>query len=64
MLLVGVWGCGRRDVAPDRQLTVFAAGWLADAFRRTKWVERALNWGFAGIFTAFAVTILAAQAKH
>ncbi len=49
---------------PLAVLTVFAAGWLADAFRRTKWVERALNWGFAGIFTAFAVTILAAQAKH
>ena len=49
---------------PLAVLTVLAAGWLADAFRRTKWVERALNWGFAGIFTAFAVTILAAQAKH
>ena len=45
-------------------LTVFAASWLAAAFRRSKWVERALNWSFAGIFTAFAVTILAAQAKH
>ncbi|WP_421761900.1 LysE family translocator [Devosia sp.] len=49
---------------PLAVLTVFAADWLAAAFRRTKWVERALNWGFAGIFTAFAVTILAAQAKH
>ena len=44
--------------------TVIAAHWLAAAFRRTKWVERALNWGFAGIFTAFAVTILSAQAKR
>jgi threonine/homoserine/homoserine lactone efflux protein len=49
---------------PLAVLTVFAADWLAAAFRRTKWVERALNWGFAGIFAAFAVTILAAQAKH
>jgi threonine/homoserine/homoserine lactone efflux protein len=44
--------------------TVFAAEWLAAAFKRTRWVERALNWSFAGIFTAFAVTILTAQARH
>ncbi|MDB5541862.1 MAG: hypothetical protein JWQ89_3589 [Devosia sp.] len=44
--------------------TVFAAGWLAAAFKRSKWVERALNWSFAGIFTAFAATILTAQARH
>lgn len=45
-------------------LTVLAASWLAAAFRRTKWVERALNWSFAAIFTAFAATILTAQARH
>lgn len=44
--------------------TVFAADWLAAAFRRTKWVEKALNWSFAAIFTAFAATILTAQARH
>jgi len=44
--------------------TVFAAEWLAAAFRRTKWVERALNWSFAAIFTAFAATILTASARH
>ena len=44
--------------------TVFAAGWLAAAFKRTKWVERALNWSFAAIFTAFAATILTAQTRH
>ena len=44
--------------------TVFAAEWLAAAFRRTKWMERALNWSFAAIFTAFAATILTAQARH
>ena len=49
---------------PLAVVTVYAAGWIADAFKRTKWVERALNWSFAGIFTAFAVTILTAQAKH
>jgi threonine/homoserine/homoserine lactone efflux protein len=45
-------------------LTVFFAGWIADAFRRTKWIERAINYSFAAIFTAFAVTILTAQARH
>jgi threonine/homoserine/homoserine lactone efflux protein len=44
--------------------TVFAADWLAAAFKRTKWMERALNWSFAAIFTAFAATILTAQARH
>ena len=43
---------------------VLAAHWLAEAFKRTKWVERALNWSFAAIFTAFAATILTAQARH
>lgn len=44
--------------------TVLAAGWLAAAFKRTKWIERALNWSFAAIFTAFAATILTASARH
>lgn len=44
--------------------TVLAAEWLAAAFKRTKWVEKALNWSFAAIFTAFAATILTAQARH
>jgi len=44
--------------------TVLAAEWLAAAFRRTKWVEKVLNWSFAAIFTAFAATILTAQARH
>ena len=45
-------------------VTVYFARLIADAFRRTKWVERALNWSFAAIFTAFAATILTAQARH
>ena len=45
-------------------LIVFAAEKLAAAFKRSKWVERALNWSFAAIFTAFAATILTAQARH
>lgn len=44
--------------------TVLMADWLAAAFKRTKWVERVLNWSFAAIFTAFAATILTAQARH
>lgn len=45
-------------------LTVAFAQWIADAFRRTKWIERTINWSFAAIFTAFAATILTAQARH
>ena len=45
-------------------LTVYFAQLIADAFRRTKWVERALNWGFAAVFTTFAAVILTAQARH
>ena len=49
---------------PLAVLTVYSADWIAAAFRKTKWVEKALNWSFAGIFTAFAATILTAQARH
>jgi threonine/homoserine/homoserine lactone efflux protein len=45
-------------------LTVGFAQWIADAFRKTKWVERSINYSFAAIFTAFAATILTAQARH
>ena len=45
-------------------VTVLAAEWLAAAFRRTRWVERALNWGFAAVFTGFAAIILTASARH
>jgi threonine/homoserine/homoserine lactone efflux protein len=40
------------------------AQWIADAFRRTKWVERTINWAFGGIFATFAAVILTAQARH
>ena len=49
---------------PLGMLTVLAADWLAAAFKRTKWIERALNWSFAAIFTAFAATILTTQARQ
>ncbi len=44
--------------------TIFAAEGLAAAFKRTRWVERTLNWSFAVIFAAFAATILTASARH
>ena len=49
---------------PPAVLTVYFAKWLAQAFSRTNWVEKALNWSFAGVFTAFAVVILSAEARH
>lgn len=44
--------------------TVLAAEWLTSALRRSKWIEKALNYSFAAIFAAFAATILTAQARH
>lgn len=49
---------------PLMVLTVAFAQWIANAFRRTRWIERTINWGFAGVFTAFAAVILTAQARH
>lgn len=49
---------------PLMVLTVGFAQLIADAFRRTKWVERVINWGFAAVFTTFAAVILTAQARH
>jgi threonine/homoserine/homoserine lactone efflux protein len=43
---------------------IYGAEWLAKAFTRSKWVERLLNWSFAGVFTAFAATILLAEGKR
>jgi threonine/homoserine/homoserine lactone efflux protein len=45
-------------------LIVVGAERLAAEFKRSKWIEKALNWSFAAIFTAFAATILTAQARH
>lgn len=44
--------------------TVYFAASIAEAFRRTKWVERSINWAFGGIFATFAAVILTAQAQH
>ncbi|HEY4201200.1 MAG TPA: LysE family translocator [Devosiaceae bacterium] len=44
--------------------TVCFADIVAKALTRSKWVGRALNWSFAGVFTTFAGVILTAQARH
>lgn len=44
-------------------LFVFGAEHLTDLFRRSHWVERALNYSFACVFTAFAVTILLSEGR-
>ncbi len=49
---------------PIGLLIVYAAEWLAAAFKRSRWIERALNWGFAAVFASFATIILTAQAKQ
>lgn len=42
---------------------VLAAEHLARLLTRSPWVQRALNWSFAGVFTAFAATILLAEGR-
>ncbi len=42
---------------------VLAAERLANLLLTNKWVNRALNWSFASVFTAFAVTILFAEGR-
>ena len=44
-------------------LMVLAAEKLAGVLQTNKWVSRALNWTFAGVFTAFAATILLAEGR-
>ena len=43
---------------------VFVAEGLVRAFTRSRWIERAINWAFAGVFATFAAVILTAQARH
>ncbi|MBI4922113.1 MAG: LysE family translocator [Devosia nanyangense] len=44
--------------------TVLLAEQLTRVLTRTKWVQRALNYSFAAVFTTFAAVILTAQARH
>jgi len=45
-------------------LTVLLAERVARVLTSSKWVQRALNWSFAGVFTTFAGIILTAQVRH
>jgi threonine/homoserine/homoserine lactone efflux protein len=49
---------------PFGVLTVIAADRVAKVLTGSKWVQRALHWSFAGVFTTFAGVILTAQARH
>jgi len=49
---------------PLMVVTVLLAEQLTRALTRTRWVQRALNYSFAAVFTSFAVVILTAQARH
>jgi threonine/homoserine/homoserine lactone efflux protein len=43
---------------------VLLAHRLTQVLTRTRWVQRALNYSFAGVFASFAAVILTAQARH
>lgn len=43
--------------------TVLFADWLTTTLRDSPWVSKALNWSFAGVFMAFAATILLAEGR-
>lgn len=43
---------------------IYAADAIARVLTRSQWVGRALNWSFAGVFAAFAATILLAESRH
>jgi threonine/homoserine/homoserine lactone efflux protein len=49
---------------PVMVCAIAAADWLARLLTRSRWVGRALNWTFAGVFTAFAATILLAEGRR
>ena len=49
---------------PLMVLTVILAEQLTRLLTRSKWVQRALNYSFAAVFTTFAAVILTAQARH
>lgn len=43
---------------------VLGAHWLTSTLARSETAQRLLNWSFAAVFAAFAVTILTAEAKR
>jgi len=44
--------------------TVLLAAKVTGVLTRTRWVQRALNYAFGGVFATFAAVILTAQARH
>ena len=42
---------------------VVGAQWLTETLMRSTRIQKALNWSFAAVFAAFAVTILTAEAR-
>ncbi len=49
---------------PVTATMIWGAQGLVRLFTRSRWVERALNWSFAAVFSAFAAVILTAEARH
>jgi threonine/homoserine/homoserine lactone efflux protein len=43
---------------------VFAAEWLTRVLKESRWVGKALNYTFAGVFMAFAATILLIEGRR
>lgn len=43
---------------------VLGAGWLTRVLTERRWVARALNWCFAGVFAGFAAAILVAEGRR
>ena len=49
---------------PVAIVMILAAERMAGLLATNRWVQRALNWSFAAVFTAFAVTILLAEGRR
>lgn len=43
---------------------IIGADWLSLTLTKSKWVGRAMNYGFAAVFASFAAVILTAQTRH
>lgn len=43
---------------------VVAARWISKCLSRRPWIQKALNWSFASVFVAFAISILTAEARR
>ncbi len=43
---------------------VLVADRLARVLTSSQWIERTINWAFAGVFATFAAVVLTAQARH